>query len=319
MSFLNAGTVGVVYRVIVKNVIRITRIDGVRITLIISIDGVKITSIIPSDGIRITLIILSNIVNGGVRITLIILSEWVKVVIVVGGNKMDKKLLLSPPVKYNLEVLANKFKLSPGDPFKGEYTYRLTILSSMYKFFYAPVSVLDMYFSLDTGETIPVVSNFFIPTDIIKELIVVRPENWTSGSVFFQYFLTNSESKDFQVFDLYESKDFDISPSGHKTVRVPFPTYNFKFLFTVQSANPNYKLQILQYYYKVIKSYQLESKDDITEKEINNLYLMNQIGGSGAVTEPNYPFPSWHTYIDIKNNAGTVDMTGCFMKVVSWL
>jgi len=231
---------------------------------------------------------------------------------------MDKKLLMRPQVKYNFEALASNFKLSSDVPFVGKYIYRIPISSAQYKWFYALVSALDMYFVLKTSEVVPVIFNFFIPLDLVEYLVVVRPEGWTSGFVFFQYYLTNSDSKDFQVFDLYESVDFDISSEGDKTVRVPFPTYNFKFLFTVQSANPDYRLQILQYFYKKIKSFQTESMDNITEKIVNNYYLMSQIGGSGAVTEPHYPFPSWHTYINIHNNAGA-DMTGCYMKVVSWL
>ena len=232
---------------------------------------------------------------------------------------MNKRLIKNPPVKYNLGLDASKFKLSSDPPFSGKYIYRVHISSVSYKWFYAPVSVLDMYFNLDTGEIIPVVFNFFIHTEIIKELIVIRPDDWTSGIVFFQYFLSDSESKDFQIFDLYENKDFDISPSGDKTVRVPFPTYNFKFLFTVQSANPDYNLQIMQYFYKTNKPYQTDIIADLTEKIINNYYLMCQIGGSGVVTDPNYPFPSWHTYINIHNNSTGADMTGCYMKVMSWL
>lgn len=234
---------------------------------------------------------------------------------------MDKKLLKRPQIKYNFETIATKFKLSSDPiPLGGKYIYRVPIQAYRYKWFYAPVQALDMYFVLKTEEVVPVLYGLFIPTDLIVNLVVIRPVDWTSGFVFFQYFLSNSDSKDFQIFDLYEDTDFTIEQGEpqSKIVRVPFPTYNFKFLFTVQSANPDYDLQILQYYYKRIKSYQLENKDHITEKEINNFYLMDKIGGSGAETDPNYPFPSWHTYINIKNNA-VDDMTGCYMKVISWL
>lgn len=232
---------------------------------------------------------------------------------------MGKRLVKNPPIKYNLKLDASKFKLSSGPPFSGKYIYRVHISSFSYKWFYAPVSVLDMYFRLDTGEIIPVVFSFFIHTELIKELIVIRPDDWTSGIVYFQYFLTDSESKDFQIFDLYENKDFTISPEGDKTVRVPFPTYNFKFLFTVQTGTLDYNLQILQYFYRATKSFQTENKDNIIEKIVNTYYLMSGMcGGSGATTNPMNPFPSWHTYINIHNNLGA-DMTGCYMKVVSWL
>lgn len=234
---------------------------------------------------------------------------------------MIKRVFKEPTVKYNFETLASEFKEFKESfvyPFAGKYIYRLPILASSYEYFYAPIQALDMYFTLREGSPIPVVFNSFIPTNLIKELVIVRPEEWTSGYVFFQYFLSNSDSKDFQISDLYESVDFIISSGGDKTVRLPFPTLNLKLLFSVQSASPDYNLQILQYFYNKIKSYQTEDMDNITEKIVNTYYLMSGMcGGCGAETNPMNPFPSWHTYINIHNNAGA-DMTGCFMKVVSW-
>lgn len=78
MSFLNAGTVRINYRVGVRNVIEIIKINGVKFTPIILNNGVRITLLIQSGGIRITLLILNDIVNSGVRFTPIILSIDVK-------------------------------------------------------------------------------------------------------------------------------------------------------------------------------------------------------------------------------------------------
>lgn len=234
----------------------------------------------------------------------------------------QRELFTDIQKKYNLKLNANNDFRESSDTgwesqISGRYFKIIPISYLKYKFFYAPTTVLDLYFLVDDNYLVPAYQNIYIPLGRMNQIILVRPDGVTSGDLYFQYWLSNIESV--KVFDVYEKIGFTLPMGGGgEAIFMPFPTYQMKFYLKIPT-NPtsidfNINIQPVQDNH----TFALDELDGTTEKLINNYYEYNKIGGSGVVTNPHYPFPSWSTYIGIINNDVGADIVNCRLKVISW-
>jgi len=312
----------VVYRVIVKNAIRIIKVNGVRITPIILSSGVRITPIILSGGVRITLIILSDIVSDGVRITLIILSDTKSKV---GGNKMGRLKTLAlkePQEKYNLKLTPSDFREATatewGGLLVGEDIFIINV-KIPYKYLYVPRCPFGVYiYSTQYTNLMKVPQGVFMLINIIDKIILVKPSGLLSGNLYFQYWLSNVESV--RILDVYEKTIANISPSGFEIIEVPFPTYEISLLMVVPGVSTDWGFDVGIYPLNKPDIFMLDDVSGLTADDtvINTIYKYHFIGGSGAVSNPHYPRPSYRTRIKISNYDASNPMLSTDLQLISF-
>lgn len=233
---------------------------------------------------------------------------------------MDQRRLekfIEPHKKYNLKLKANTdFKLSTYPELSGKYIKEIPIPWIDYKWFYAPTSVVKIYFLTDQY-IVPAVQNVYVPLGKVQKIILVRPDYLSSGDIYFQFWLLNTESV--KILDIHEEKELILLKNGvSKICYIPFPTYQMKLYFYIPlnptSIDFNITIQPINEDHDFI----LDELIGTTEKLINNVYKYDFIGGSGVVTNPHYPFPSYLTYVELKNNDVSDDILGCRLKVISF-
>lgn len=233
-----------------------------------------------------------------------------------------KPFCREPQIKYNIKLNAGTdFRLATDQDweseFQGKYIKVFPIPKMEYSFFYAPPSIIKIYFLRVNGRVSIVPKNTYVPVCEVSDLIIVRPSNMTSGDMYFQYWLTNVE--DLKIFDLYTLSEWNLLPSQSKYIYVPFPTYNMRVLFETYDAGVvswNYDITIKPYDSE--HDFKLDGKLNITEKVLNNYYKFCEIGGSGIVTDPHFPMPSFRTIILITDQSGT-GQNNNLLTVMSWL
>jgi len=322
MNFLNAGMVGVGYKVIVRSVIEIIKINGVRITPIILSSGVRITPIILSGGVGITLVILSDIVSNGVRKTLVISSNIKNKA---GGNKMNKIKTLAlkePQVKYNLKLTPSDFREATETGWEiqllGEDIYIINV-KIPYKYLYIPPSPFDVYlYSNKYTELIKAPQGVFVLMDIVDIIILVKPSGLLSGNIYFQYWLSNVET--IRILDVYEKMNFDVTATNYVNIEIPFPTYEMMLLMLIPSPSDNWGFDIDIYPFNTNDTLVLDDVSGLiaTDTVVNTIYKYHFIGGSGAVSDPHYTRPSYRTRIKISNNDTGSDMLSLRLQLVSF-
>lgn len=230
------------------------------------------------------------------------------------------KEYLKPQEKYNLKIDASDFRAATDTSWEeqllGEDIYIIDI-KIPYKYLYVPPCPFDIYLhSTKYINLIKVPQNVFIPLDIIDKIILVNP-GISSGSMYFQYWLSDIESV--KILDIYEKIGFMLPKGGDgEAIFMPFPTYQMKVYIKIPT-NPtsidfNINIQPINENHTFI----LDELDGTTEKFINNVYEYDKICGSGVVTDPHYPFPSWSTYVGLINNDVADDIVNCRLKIISW-
>ena len=236
-----------------------------------------------------------------------------------GKEKIE--LFKDPQIKYNLELNADlDFRISSDisweSQISGKYFKMIPISYLKYKFFYAPTSVLDLYFLVDNSYLVPVSQNVYIPLGRVNQIILVRPNDLASGYIYFQYWLSNLESV--KILDFYEKTNFSIAGGMNEIMRMPFPTHQMKVLFKCGTNPTSFKFYISIYTFNRDLAFTLDYKAGITDLFINNIYKFDKIGGSGGVTDPQYPWTSFETTVQIDNEDPGVSMNNCYLKLMSW-
>ena len=228
-------------------------------------------------------------------------------------KRLQKVQLDRPQEKFNLPFVATDFVLTTIPELAGEYIYNLRLAYSSYKYLHIPLTALKLFILTKTGDIITAYQNTHIPTDLIKELILVRPDDFATGTIYFQCILSNVQ--DTPIVDCYREQLVLITTASD-TIQFPFPTYNIRLAIKVNSANWDFTLNT--YPYRSINFvHRLDTGAGIVATELNNYYTHNDVGGSGVVTDPKHPFPTWRTTLYIKNNHAS---TATFQILLySWL
>lgn len=221
-----------------------------------------------------------------------------------------------PQKKYNIGLdAATDFIASPYPELSGEQTKDIPVQWLDFKYLYIPSSVIRVYLLKDSY-LIPVVHNVITPLNKVNKIVLVRPTGMTSAYIYFQYWLTNLLSV--KIYDEYNGNNFTLTHGDIQITNIPFPTYNLKVLLELGSNPTNINYQVNISPFDGGTHFILDAKTGITELIINNFYKFSELGGSGAITEPHYIFPSFRTQIYLTNADPEVDITGCYLKVISW-
>lgn len=220
----------------------------------------------------------------------------------------------SPQVKYNIGLMEADFDITTIPQLNGLSIYQLLIPFTSYKYLYVPDSVCDMRFLLKTGQIIPIIFNSFLPTDLIKTIIVIKPLTIGSGKTMYLQFIL-SDITDIAIIDTYNER-FTLATGITKNIEFPFPTYNIRLGIDVVNANWDFTLSIYPYE-DLSNTLKLDNETGITENLLNNYYIYDEVGGSGVVTDPQIPFPSSKTSLYVKNNHGSTATYNVLLK--SWL
>jgi len=224
-------------------------------------------------------------------------------------EKRETLVFKEPQKKYNIKLDASSdFRLSSDTGWEsqigGKHFKLIPVSYLKYKFFYAPTTVLEIYFLSEGGELKPVYQNIYILLGKVKDLVLVRPEGMVSGILYFQFWLSNIES--INISDHYETGEFDPIPSALESIELPFPTHQLRIWLKL-NMNPtsiNFQVLISNSCYDAINPYTLDYMPALAGNglRINNYYEYNRIGGSEIETDPRHPFPSFFTEIRIENN-----------------
>lgn len=230
---------------------------------------------------------------------------------------------LKPQEKYNLQLNADtNFRAATDTGWEiqllGKYIYIIDI-KTPYKYLHIPSCGFDVYLhSTEYVNLMKVPQNIFIPLDIIDKIILVRPGGLSSGFILFQYWLSDIESV--KILDVYDESNFILTPNTEQNYRMPFPTYQLKVIFYAPTNPTGLTIHFLIYPFNSSQGFVLDMKTGITEfgTILNNVYEYDKICGSGAVTDPHYPFPSFETILSFTNEDLANPMNNCYLKVVSW-
>jgi len=239
---------------------------------------------------------------------------------------MGKEKILAfkePQRKYNLKLDASSdFRLSSGTSWEseiaGKYFKIVPIPYSDYKFFYAPRTVLDLYFLIDDSYLIPVYQNLYVPLGRVKNIVLVRPDGLLSGNVYFQFWLTSI--KEIEVLDVFEKMNFDVTPSNYVNIEIPFPTYEFSLLMLVPSPSDDWGFDIDVYPFNTNDTFVLDDVSGLiaTDTVINTIYKYDFVSGAGAMSNPHYTRPSYRTRIKISNDDAVNPLPSIRLKIISF-
>jgi len=239
---------------------------------------------------------------------------------------MDKEKTLAfkePQRKYNLKLDASSdFRLSSDTGWEAEISGKclkiVPISYGGYKFFYAPRTVLEVYFLVDDSYLVPVYQKLYVPLGRVKNIVLVRPDGLLSGNVYFQFWLTNI--KEIEILDVFEKMNFDVLASGYEIVEIPFPTYEFSLLMLIPSPSDNWGFDIDIYPFATSDHLVLDDVSGLTTTDIvvNTIYKYHFIGGSGAVSNPHYTRPSYRTRIKISNDDAVNPLPSLRLQLLSF-
>ena len=232
---------------------------------------------------------------------------------------------LDIPKKHNLVFDASTDFRDPSggweeEHFTGEKIKIINLPFHQYEYLYIPYSVIGCYIHTLGGRVRPVLDYQFIPLYKVDKLILIRPTGITTNNVYFQYFLTDTLTP-IKIYDVYEEIGFTlVKGSVFQKYELPFPSFQLKVLLKLPTNPTSIDYNISSYLYNDSGSVILDDKNGIAGAPltINNIYRYDLISGSGEVTEPHYPFPSWRTHIGLINNDAGTDIPDVRLKVISW-
>lgn len=231
---------------------------------------------------------------------------------------------LDIPKKHNLVLDASSDFRSPSGGwedtyFTGEKIKVIQLPFHQFEYLYIPYSVVGCYMHMLNGGIESVLDYQFVPLCKTDKLILVRPTGLLSGSIYFQYFLTDSLTP-IKILDVYEKINFEVTPSNYVLMEIPFPTYEFELIVLVPTPSDSWGFDIDIYPFTTSDTFVLDDVSGLvgTDTVINTIYKYDFVGGSGAVSNPHYTHPSYRTKIKISNDDAVNSMPSLRLRLISF-